>query len=313
MLDTPVLLLVFNRPDTTQRVFEAIRQAKPRKLFIAADGPRPSRPDDAARCAQVREMVGRVDWDCEVKTLFREENLGCGRAVSGAITWFFDQVERGIILEDDTLPSPSFFTFCQTLLAHYQNDERVMHIGGTRFPGRKRFAGDSYYFSRYPNIWGWASWASAWRSYQLQLNDQLPVDQLLASTTPHFTKKEIAYWSRCFAATSTDPNHTWDYQWYFTIWQREGICITPGKNLVTNIGFGADGTHTFNADWEIANLPRYDMTFPLKHPGKLEIHRKNDYRTFVKAHDLPTTFANKVRNLSYKIISYEKRKRYFGI
>jgi hypothetical protein len=313
MLDTPVLLLVFNRPDTTRRVFEAIRQAKPRRLFIAADGPRPSRPEDAPRVAQVREIVSRVDWDCEVKTLFRQENLGCGRAVSGAITWFFDQVERGIILEDDTLPSASFFTFCQTLLAHYQDHEQVMHIGGTSVLGRKRFARHSYYFSRYPVIWGWASWARAWKSYQLQWNDALVIDAMLASAWLAFTEKEMTYWKRCFAEISANPNHTWDYQWHFTVWQRQGICVAPYTNLVTNIGFGVDGTHTLNADWDIADLPRFEVTFPLKHPGGVTIHRKNDYRTFTKAHDVPTTFANKLRNLSYKIIPYEKRKRYFGI
>jgi hypothetical protein len=313
MLDTPVLLLVFNRPDTTLRVFETIRQVKPKRLFIAGDGPRAARPDDAPRVARVRETVSRVDWDCEVKTLFREENLGCGRAVSGAITWFFNQVERGIVLEDDTLPSPSFFTFCETLLAHYQNDERVMHIGGTSVLGRKRFAPHSYYFSRYPAIWGWASWARAWQHYRLQWHDALAVDALLASAGLGFTEKERAYWKQCFAEISANPNHTWDYQWHFTLWQRQGICVTPNTNLITNIGFGADGTHTLNADWDIANLPRFEIPFPLKHPDGITIHRKNDLRTFTKVNDVPTTFANKLRNLSYKIIPYEKRKRYFGI
>jgi hypothetical protein len=313
MIDTPVLFLVFNRPDTTAQVFEAIRTAKPRQLFIAADGPRPGRADDVEKCRKVREVALQVDWDCKVKTLFREDNLGCGRAVSEAITWFFDQVEWGIILEDDTLPSPSFFTFCQTLLTHYQHDERVMHIGGTNVLGRQFFSSHSYYFSHYPGIWGWASWARAWRSYRLEPDDQLQLKQLLGSAGMNFTEKEIAYWTRCLAEITANPNHTWDYQWYFTVWQRSGICITAGTNLVSNIGFGADATHTHNAEWDIANLRRFEAAFPLKHPRKAEVQRKHDYRTFTRAHDIPTTFANKLRNLSYKIIPYETRKRFLNI
>ena len=158
-----VLFVVFNRPDTTKRVFEAIRLAKPKRLYITTDGPRPNMPDDVQLCKQTREIVSVVDWDCEVKTLFREENAGCKNGVSAAINWFFDHEEEGIILEDDCLPANSFFKFCDTLLEKYRYDTRVRHITGCNLQFGKKWGDASYYFSNLTNGWGWASWRRAWR------------------------------------------------------------------------------------------------------------------------------------------------------
>ena len=168
--NTPILFLIFNRPDTTFKVFEEIRKIKPAKLYIAADGPRPNVIGEEEKCTASRNIIKQVDWDCDVKTLFREKNLGCKIAVSSAISWFFENVEEGIILEDDTFPTQSFFWFCQELLDFYRNDSRIMHISGNNFQLGKIRGEGSYYFSKYNHIWGWATWKRAWRFYDVSLN-----------------------------------------------------------------------------------------------------------------------------------------------
>src|SRR5688500_1827095 len=170
-LNVTVLLVIFNRPDTTRLVFEAIRNARPRRLYVAADGPRPGVAADNANCQEARKIIDSVDWQCEVKTLFREKNLNCGVAPSSAFTWFFQHEEEGIILEDDCLPSQSFFWFCQELLERYRNDTRVMHIGGNNFlNGWQKDKDYSYYFSRSGHIWGWATWRRAWKHFDFDIS-----------------------------------------------------------------------------------------------------------------------------------------------
>ncbi len=313
MLATPVLFIVFNRPDTTARVLEQIRKAAPKQLFIAADGPRPDKSSDEEKIREVRRIVSQVDWDCEVRTLFREENLGCGPAVSQAISWFFSEVTYGIILEDDTLPDLSFFRYCETLLKLYENNHQVMHISGTSFTQKSHSSPDAYYCSIYPNIWGWASWARAWKNYNFELDKLGSFDEVLANGNVRMSREEVMLWKKCFENLKYNVNFTWDYQWFFSLWNSGGICITPTTNMVTNIGFGLDSTHTEDAGWKIANIPAGESRFPLKHVQNLVVDKRRDYQTFKIAHCLPGTLANKLRNLSYKIISYEKRKRYFGI
>src|SRR4051812_29566436 len=170
-LHTPVLFVIFNRPETTRQVFEAIRTAKPSRLYIAADGPRKNKPGEDQKCQEAREIVKAVDWDCEVKTLFSKENLNCGRGPATAFTWFFEHEEEGIILEDDCLPTQSFFRFCQELLERYRYDYRVMHIGGNNFlNGWQRDQDYSYYFSLSGHIWGWATWRRAWQMFDYKLS-----------------------------------------------------------------------------------------------------------------------------------------------
>jgi hypothetical protein len=170
-LETSVLFLVFNRLDTTKRVFAEIRKARPKQLFIASDGPRKNKPGEKEIVEKVRKYVlDNIDWKCELKTLFRKKNLGCKYAVSGAIDWFFENVEQGIILEDDCLPSQRFFKFCEELLEKYGDDERIMSISGYN-PLGKFEIGESYLFSKYPRIWGWATWRRAWIMEDLKLKD----------------------------------------------------------------------------------------------------------------------------------------------
>jgi hypothetical protein len=279
-LETPVLFLVFKRLDTTKQVFEQIRKAKPPRLYIAADGPRAHVKGEKEKVKAVREYVlSNIDWKCEVKTLFRDKNLGCGKAVSEAITWFFENEDQGIILEDDTVPSLSFFWFCEELLDTYKDDKRIWHIGGCNFQdGRKRGDGD-YYFSVYNHIWGWASWSDRWKYYDFKL-EKIETDMFIRKIFS--SKKEIKYWCRIFwKMKSENPIDTWDYQWTFTMWFYDGVAILPNVNMVSNIGFGIEGTHTHDINNPLAKMERFEM-MAINHPVNLAVDREADEYTFKK-------------------------------
>ena len=269
----PVLLIVFNRPQPTRRVFEAVRAARPARLYVAADGPRPDRPTDAARCAETRALITvGVDWPCEVSTLFREENRGCGLGPAEAISWFFEQEPEGIILEDDCLPSPSFFRFCTELLARYRHDTRVMHIGGGNFSHEARLpalaGAESYHISGRVHSWAWATWRRAWQYFDFDL-DLLPELRRRGALTDSYPSwLERTYWLRKFEAVRRGPHppHIWDYQWHFAVAAHSGLTIVPAVNLVTNIGFGDDATHTLDAQDQLAHPPARELRFPLTHP-----------------------------------------------
>lgn len=253
--ETPVLFLIFNRPDLTQQVFEAIRAQRPKQLFVAADGPRTHIPAERARCDAARRCVlDYVDWDCEVKTLFRDENLGCKKAVSLAIGWFFDHVEEGIILEDDCLPGPDFFRFCGELLSDYRDNPSVMQIGGVNFQQGRRRGEASFYFSKYTHIWGWATWRRAWKHYDLEMAG---LDDLLSSEAWQRLcpdPREVAYWEPILRRVRDGFVDTWDYQWNYTIWKQGGMVALPQVNLISNIGFRSDATHTMNQGERLANM-----------------------------------------------------------
>jgi len=242
-MKTPILFLIFKRPDTTKRVFEAIRKAKPEKLFIAADGPRVWKKGEKEKCEEVRKIVENINWKCKVKRLYRNENLGCEKAISGAINWFFEQVDEGIILEDDCLPNQSFFTFCSKMLKKYQKDERVMHIAGSSFLSKNLESNDSYYLSKYIDIWGWATWKRAWKYYDQsmkdwpQIRDKNELGYLFESIWEKF------YWQIVFNATFDEKINTWGYKWLYSVWRRGGKCAVPAINLIENIGFGTTSTH----------------------------------------------------------------------
>lgn len=267
-LKTAVLFLVFNRPDTTRQVFEAIRQARPPRLYVAADGPRPNRPGEAERCAEVRRIATNVDWPCEVKTLFRSENLGCKQAVSSAITWFFEQEEEGIILEDDCLPNQSFFWFCEELLGRYREDQRIFVITGNNFQDGRKRGEASYYFSKYNHVWGWASWRRCWQHYCGDIDFWPAWRKSSAWLALMQDKVERRYWEKIFDAVYLDKIDTWDYQWAASIWFKGGLTATPNVNLVSNIGFGADATHTKSEMSELANRPTLSLG-EISHPSEV--------------------------------------------
>lgn len=274
-MESPILFLVFNRPKETKTVFEAIRAAKPKQLFVSADGARKNRPDDFENVNAVRAIIDSVDWDCEVKTNFREHNLGCKNAVSGGIDWFFSHVEEGIILEDDCLPHPSFFYYCDTLLDYYRNDKEVMHIGGNNFQKDIKRGDGSYYFSKIPHIWGWASWRRAWDMYSVNFNGFDKFEKTEINNLNFDSSFEKIYWLQTFKKVSKGNIDTWDYQWVYTLFKNKGKAISPQKNLVKNIGFGDEATHTENSkDW-LSNL-KISAIETINHPSTKKINHIAD-------------------------------------
>jgi hypothetical protein len=242
-MTSPVLFLIFNRPDVTARSFEGIRNARPPRLYIAADGPRADRPGEEELCMRARRIVDAVDWPCTVETLFSRHNLGCAKGVSTAISWFFRHEEEGVVLEDDVVAHPDFFTFCEAMLEYYRNDERVMHISGMNMQfGIKRGAG-SYYFSEIMHCWGWASWRRAWQKFDFSMpgmsefiNKELPKKFASPAVVAHFraTLRHVR----------NGVIDTWDTRWNYAIWQANGLCLQSNVNMIKNIGFSDSATHT---------------------------------------------------------------------
>jgi len=279
-LNTPVLFLIFNRLDTTKQVFEMIRKAKPPRLYIAADGPRENVPGEEERVKAVREYVlNNIDWDCEVKTLFRDKNLGCGKAVSQAISWFFENEEMGIILEDDTLPSLSFFWFCEKMLDMYREETSIMMITGTSYLFNEINYMDSYFLSKYFPIWGWATWRDRWSEYDFNLTNW-----------PEMKKKKLVYkfidWDRYIARTFEyyfemayrKEIDTWDFQWVYLCFLKNGFCLTPFKNLVSNIGI--QGTRSSKSS-PFINMPRVEIDLhSIVHPKQLRYIPDIDKKLF---------------------------------
>jgi hypothetical protein len=266
MQKTPILFLIFNRPDTTQQVFDEIKKAKPSKLYVAADGPRKNMENEEMLCAETKKIIEQVDWECELKTLFRDENLGCKIAVSSAIDWFFDQVEEGIILEDDCLPSSTFFKYCEELLEKYRNDERIMMISGDNFQDGIVRGNGSYYFSKNVHIWGWASWKRAWNKYDVKMKtypDFKKQNQIINV----FSNRLIqAHWILMFDSVFSGKTDTWDYQWAYAVLANGGLSIIPNVNLISNIGFDDRATHTLNAVDRYSKMDIYkidDISDPL--------------------------------------------------
>ena len=276
---SPVLFIIFNRPETTAQVFGGIRQAQPKRLYVAADGPRPGRPEDGERCRQARAIIDQIDWDCQVFTLFRTENLGCKYAVSSAISWFFEHEPEGIILEDDCLPHWSFFRFCDELLERYRNECRIMSICGANFQKGLWRPSESYYFSRNTHVWGWASWRRAWKSYDLEM-EGWPVFAAANKLQNIFPESWAArsFWLRLLSDVAAGKIDTWDYQWTWSIWQYGGLSILPAHNLVKNIGFSAEATHTKHAEAWLLDMKTEEITFPLVHPDAVKICIEADSR-----------------------------------
>jgi hypothetical protein len=265
-MNSPVLFLIFNRPDKTALVMKAIRAASPPRLYVAADGPR-DRQGEAQRCEAARQIATGVDWPCEVHTLFRDHNLGCRRAVSGAITWFFRCEEEGVILEDDCVPCNSFFTYCTELLGRYRFDMRIMCVSGDNLQRDNTRVQYSYYFSRYTQMSGWATWRRAWQLYDFEMRSwpEFRDSGMLEAWSDGDTRFE-EYWKSKFDETAAGRIDTWDYQFLFSCWAQGGLTCVPRTNLVSNVGFGPDATHLTDAtDWT-ANMPVADLEFPLRHP-----------------------------------------------
>jgi hypothetical protein len=276
MLHAPVALIIFNRPATTERVFVEIAKAKPTKLFVIADGPRQERPEDVKQCAAARAIAERVDWDCEVLKNYSDVNLGCGKRPATGITWVFEHVDRAIILEDDCVPNPSFFRFCDELLEKYRDDERIMMVAGRNTV--KRSTPYSYCFTYQHQNWGWATWRRAWAHFDMQIKlwPALRETSWLQDILEYSAAVEL--WRDIFdkAYAAEGQRDYWDYQWTFALWSQYGLAIRPGVNLVKNIGFGEGATHTRSRNDSRAKVASSEIPFPLIHPPHVTRDRETD-------------------------------------
>lgn len=314
----PVLFLIFNRPDNTQIVFDAIRKAKPPMLFVSADGPRDHISSDQELCEKTREIIKQVDWDCEVFTKFHEKNLGLKRCVSSALNWFFENVEEGIILEDDCLPDPTFFKFCKDLLEKYRDDQRVMQISGNNFLFDQYKIDASYYFSKINDIWGWATWRRAWKLYDINMKSfpEFKEKKQLANyiENPKIRDWFMAYFENDFGALNTRKG-IWSTQWSYAICISNGLTIVPKVNLVSNVGMTGESTNETNTYDLYANVPSHPIE-NIQHPEfvlpnitadniRFEIIKKTDpimiyskrikFKSFLKKH-LPPKVVQLLKN-----------------
>lgn len=275
LVKTPVVYIVFNRPELTARSFDLIRRARPERLFVVADGPRSSVSGEDRRCAAVREIVSQVDWPCEVTREYAEENLGCMRRITSGLDAVFAAVPEAIILEDDCMPDLTFFRYCDELLERYRDQERVGAISGDNFQPPSWSSGASYYFSRYPHCWGWATWRRAWLLMDREMSKWADLRQgdWLRSLFPQ--RCDQWYWRRMFDETYAGRIDSWGFRWTLTCWVEGLLTALPDSNLVTNVGFGGEGTHN-QAEDNRAIVPTEPMTFPLRHPDKVARHAEAD-------------------------------------
>lgn len=281
-LNTAVLFLVFNRLDTTKQVFDAIQKAKPPRLYIAADGARKTKEGEEQKVELVRDFIlSNIDWECEVKTLFQQQNLGCKIAVSTAIDWFFSNEEMGIILEDDCLPNSDFFRFCEEQLVRYKEDQRIGHICGCNFQGNLRRGESDYYYSKITHVWGWASWRRVWKYYDVDMKDfelARDMDYLSALTENKKLKKSFYDLLR---KTFKGQIDTWDYQYFHSNLMNGFLSIIPNNNMISNIGFSSEATHTIDVDNPVANIKHEPLPLKLNHPPFFVANREADMFTLL--------------------------------
>lgn len=299
----PVLFLIFNRPDLTARTFQRIREAQPARLYVAADGPRDLREGEEDACQLARKTTEDIDWPCEVQRLYRADNLGCKMAVSSAISWFFEHEERGIILEDDCLPDLSFFVFCAEMLEHYADDPRVMTISGSNFQNGKKRGSGSYYFSRYPHVWGWATWRRTWQQYDPDLK-QWPISEREVHGWIH-GESAWRYFSRSFDGVKAARIDTWDYQLSYCQFIKRALTVIPAHNLVENIGYDERATHTLrkgdNPTEDNIILP---LARPLVHVPPTGPHEEADRHTEQQLYSSPGKLLRAMRRLKRSMRRY---------
>lgn len=286
-LETPVLILIFNRPDKVRALITALEHVGPTHLYVSADGPREGVETDILKCKEARELFQNLPWECEVFENFSEKNLGCMNGPVAGIDWFFKNETEGIILEDDCVPSPSFFTYTSELLENYRENEKIMHINGTTFLSKETtiLPEESYYFSKIPVVWGWASWRRAWQKLDMEMNELEQVLPKLIAKKDFSEAKHARFWQNLFKHVDGKPElGIWDAQWAYSILNADGLVITPTTNLVENIGFGADATHTTKT-FKPA-LGAKNTSGDVIHPNTIKVNRELDRRTMDKAYYL---------------------------
>jgi len=286
--NTPILFLIFNRPSTTARVFSQIQKMKPSKFYIAADGPRDHKEKEI--CEQVRDMVVAIDWECDVFKIFRDENLGCAKAISEAISWFFELEPEGIILEDDCLPSDSFFGFCSAMLERYRDDERIGHINGSNYQNGIIRGDGSYYFSTLTHVWGWAGWRRVWKDYQLRPASFIQFEKMrrIEQMPAHAPFKDI--WLHNFRVHCVGTASSWDYQYSYLNLINHRLTVIPNTNLISNIGCSDNPTH-FIQDHPLADVPLCEME-EIVHPSFFIADIEADMFTQYKEYRIKPSNAN---------------------
>ncbi|MGE0883131.1 MAG: glycosyltransferase family 2 protein [Blastocatellales bacterium] len=297
-VNVPVALIIFNRPEPTAKVFAAIRQARPSDLIIIADGARSGKKGEAETCAAARAVTEQIDWPCNAVRHYAGQNLGCRDRVASGLDLVFDQFDRAIILEDDCLPEPSFFRFCEELLERYRDDERVMAISGDNFLFGKQRIEDSYYFSRYPHVWGWATWRRAWRHYDVKMSNWPEMREQGWLKEILDDRAAISFWQDVFQSVYEGRIDTWDYQWTYACWQQGGLTALPRTNLISNIGFGADATHTKRQS-QFSNMTVEPLSFPLQHPP--EITRNIEADAYTQQHNFNPSLLGRARRALGKL------------
>jgi len=284
--DVPILLITYKRLDTTQKVLERIAQVKPSHLYISNNAPNPAKPDDNEKVFAVRAMIEkRIDWPCSVKKLYRTDHVGAGVSISSAVTWFFENVEEGIIFEDDTLPDISFFPFCKAMLKKYRYEDKIKMIGGINFQDGLKRGDASYYFTRLCHIWGWATWRRTWKEYDFELKTVSREDVAKATYNYFGEKRVVKEWEHIYDNLKNKTYDTWDYQLAMSVWKNDGINIIPQKNLVTNIGYGQDAVHTTGSD-PFSNIPAEDLG-EILYATEIEVDKDADKYTLNKIFPLP--------------------------
>lgn len=272
LVEVPILFILFNRPQHARRVLDRLRQVRPTQLYVTIDGPRAGNESDKQGVQECIALLDEIDWPCTVTKLIRDQNLGCKRAVSHAITWFFDQVEAGIILEDDCLPDVTFFDYCRVLLEKYADEPQVMHISGCNLYNGFKWGEDSYFFTNIPHIWGWATWRRAWVNYDVTMAAYPAFKKANGIEKSVRNAGSRVYWKKIFDMVYAGQVDTWDHQWVFTVWRFGGLCVTPNQNLITNIGFGQAATHT-KTETEQANLSTIPIdSQSMRFPDKSELN-----------------------------------------
>lgn len=278
-MSIPILFIIFNRANTALRVLESIKLAKPKKLYIAQDGPRKIIAGEDLVCKNLRnKIIENINWDCEVITKINTTNMGMKKAVPHAISWLFENENEGIILEDDCLPNQSFFTFCEEVLEKHKDNEEIMHISGNFFQNQPIGDGD-YYFSKIPHIWGWATWRRAWEKYDISMNGYQ--EFIKTKKIKQYFKKDYCAtaWKHLFDQVYYNKSQTWDFQWTYCLFKNDGLAITPNKNLVTNIGFGELAENCKNKNDKFSQLDTQELLFPLTHPQEIFPNSKADQYT----------------------------------
>ena len=317
-MKSPVVFIIFNRPAETSIVFDAIKKAKPPTLFIVADGPRTE--NETLLCNSTRSVVEQIDWPCKVMRNYSDKNLGCKIRVSSGLDWVFEQTDKAIILEDDCVPDQSFFNYCDFLLDFYQDSEEVMHVSGNFFHQNnpKFHETTSYFFSKIPHIWGWATWSRAWKRYDVNLNKwpELKKDGVLIKKFNNNGAYE--YWSAIWDQYYNNQIDSWDGQWFFACLSNDGVCINPTKNLVSNIGFSQSATHSKSLN-QFSNIERIPISFPISGPESRTVNKYYDDHTFQSNFGIDKTlfyrilrpFKNSFPRLFTKIKNVQRRIRLF--